>query len=425
MRKYGRKFLAGILVLALAGCGQIQELEIEGTQAGLPVKIPIVFLIDAVTNERENEELVRAFNETYKGRYEADVEWMTVTPREYRSHLKRWNVEDELPAVITDVCFTPAFYQMMLEDGRLVDLSPYVDQDPEWKAWFGQGVLDTCREKEASLYVCPTASNCFSYSGIFYNKELFQKAGIETFPNSWDAFFECCTKLENAGITPLSLHTGGTAWAPMLFATAYLGASREGKAFMQERLPNDYSGKAGQELAWMLEKIFEYASADCIYQDFDVAYQKFIDHEAAMIPNGYWMMIQFSQEQAKSIGFAPFPEDVMVASAQSSGWGIVSSYPKEVQEGAVEFLKFRTLQTHRQAEEFLEHDRKAATLLEQDYLNAVNREITVIPNYQLQWNPILQDEVLAEELPRLLYHMIDEEEFIEAMNDSVRRYQEE
>lgn len=425
MRRCGRRLLAAILVLTLAGCGQIQELEIKDTQDGLPVKIPIVFLIDAVTNRRENEELVKEFNKAYKGTYEVDVEWLAVTSGEYRSNLKRWNVEDELPAVITDVCFSPAFYQMMLDDSRLVDLAAYVDQDPQWKACFDPDVLEACREEDHSLYLCPTASNCFSYSGIFYNKELFQRAGIEAFPQTWEAFFECCTKLGNAGVTPLSLHTGGTAWTPMLFATAYLGTSREGRAFMQERLPKDYSRQAGRELVEILEQLFEYADADGIYQDFDVAYQKFMEEEAAMLPNGYWMLLQFLGEWAEKIGFAPFPEDVMIASPQSSGWGIVSGYPKEVQDGAAEFLKFRTMQTHRQTQEFLDRDRRAVTPLEQDYVDAVKRELTVIPNYQLQWNPILQEEVLAEELPKLLYHMIDAEAFIGAMNDSVRRYQEE
>ncbi|AFC28626.1 family 1 extracellular solute-binding protein [Paenibacillus mucilaginosus 3016] len=39
--------------------------------------------------------------------------------------------------------------------------------------------------------------------GIFYNKELFQKAGIEKPPATWDEFIAVCLKLKSAGIVPL------------------------------------------------------------------------------------------------------------------------------------------------------------------------------------------------------------------------------
>uniref|UniRef100_N2AH82 Extracellular solute-binding protein n=1 Tax=Eubacterium plexicaudatum ASF492 TaxID=1235802 RepID=N2AH82_9FIRM len=163
VRRTGRKkrllcMLGTLFVLLAAGCGRSNP-KITHTQKDQTVKIPITFLIDAATGKRENEDLVRAFNEAYEGIYEADVEWLAITAGEYRSNLKRWNVADELPAIITDVCFSPAFYELMLADGRLVDLAPFIDEDPEWKDAFEKDVLDTCREEDASLYICPTASN--------------------------------------------------------------------------------------------------------------------------------------------------------------------------------------------------------------------------------------------------------------------------
>ena len=103
--------------------------------------------------------------------------------------------------------------------------------------------------------------------------------------------------------------------------------------------------------------------------------------------------------------------------------GIVSSYPEDVQKGAAAFLKFRTLRTQKQAQLFLNEKQEDLTSLEADYIRAISREPTIIPNYQFQWNPILQEQVLMEELPKL--YTIDIEQFIEAMNESVRRYEEE
>lgn len=38
--------------------------------------------------------------------------------------------------------------------------------------------------------------------GIFYNKELFEEAGIKGEPKTWDEFLECCKKLKDLGVEP-------------------------------------------------------------------------------------------------------------------------------------------------------------------------------------------------------------------------------
>lgn len=39
--------------------------------------------------------------------------------------------------------------------------------------------------------------------GCYYNKDLFEQAGITSEPQSWDEFLEDCEKLQNAGIQPI------------------------------------------------------------------------------------------------------------------------------------------------------------------------------------------------------------------------------
>lgn len=421
--------LFSIFIFCIISLGECSSNDIgtikEGEEYTKEVVIPVIFLVDSVTNNKNNEDLVNSFNEKYKGKYKIEVEWMSDTASAYRSRIKMLNATDELPAIITDVRFSPEFYQLMIDSNRLLDIRPHIENDMEWKNSFDYQALDSCTEKDGSMYLCPMNSSYFSYSGVFWNKSLFAKAGIYSFPKTWDEFWADCEKLSKQGITPLSLHTAGTAWAPMLFSTASLGASSEGREFMKMRLPEDYNNKSGRELVKNLKRLFAYTTGDSINRDFDVAFEHFSEGETAMLPNGYWMLVQMNEEWKDKIGFASFPENVAIVSPEMSGWSITTSYSKEVQEGALLFLKYRTLKSKEQTQDFLQVNDGQKTALERDYINVVKSNPTLVPNYQLQWNPILQQEVFQFKIPQLVNGTITEDQFVSFMNESVAEFEKE
>ena len=47
----------------------------------------------------------------------------------------------------------PAFYYMMIQDGRIEDLSEYINEDEEWKAMIEPAVLEACSEEDGSIYL--------------------------------------------------------------------------------------------------------------------------------------------------------------------------------------------------------------------------------------------------------------------------------
>lgn len=412
-------FLAA--VFGMTGCRRSDSGQDGQKEA---VEIPVIFQVDPASSYKSNEELVEAFNREYEGRYRIKVQWMFDTTSAYRSQIKLLNATDELPAVLTDVGFSPAFLQLLEETGRLDDLAPVLAEDETWRGWMDEDVLSPCYEEDGSLYMMPISSNCFSCSGIFYNKELFAQAGIREFPESWEEFWECCECLEQAGITPLALHTEGTGWASMLLATAYIGGSPDGEAFLNQRLPESYES-FGEQMGGVIAKAFSYTAMDVINHDFDAAYEHYIKEEAAMLPNGYWMLNQLDEELAEKTGFAPFPGNVLVVSPQMSGWAVVSGYPQEVRQGVVELLRFRARSSRVQADEFLNDQKIPYGGLEADYLAAVKNNPRMISNYQVQWNPILQEEVLPNAIGRLAKGEIDEAVFEKLLNESVERFEQE
>lgn len=411
-----------LLAMLVSGCSETAEQTSGGEEE---VTIPMILIVDSSTGIKNEEKLITEFNRIYDGKWRADVQWIMETEEEYRQNLKRQNVTDTLPAVITDLRMLPAFYYMMIQDGRIEELTEYINEDEEWKEMIEPAVLESCSEEDGSIYLGPISTAAFSCSGMFWNEELFAQAGIEKFPETWEEFWECCEQLSACGITPLALHTEGTAWAPMLIATAEAASTEEGAAFMNEFYPDTYQNESGLRIAQTLQKLFQYTTEDALYTDFDVSYDNFFSGQAAMIPNGYWMMDQIPEEWQDKVRFSPFPENKMVSSPETFGWAIVSGYSDEVKEGAAALLKLRTQLNMEQREELFSKDPEGMIPAERDYIAAYRNGPQLVPNYQVKWNSILQEETLGEILPDLALGKMTPEEFTAKEDESIAQFLEE
>lgn len=411
-----------LLAMLVSGCSETAEQTSGGEEE---VTIPMILIVDSSTGIKNEEKLITEFNRIYDGKWRADVQWIMETEEEYRQNLKRQNVTDTLPAVITDLRMLPAFYYMMIQDGRIEELTEYINEDEEWKEMIEPAVLESCSEEDGSIYLGPISTAAFSCSGMFWNEELFAQAGIEKFPETWEEFWECCEQLSACGITPLALHTEGTAWAPMLIATAEAASTEEGAAFMNEFYPDTYQNESGLRIAQTLQKLFRYTTDDALYTDFDVSYDNFFSGQAAMIPNGYWMMDQIPEEWQDKVRFSPFPENKMVSSPETFGWAIVSGYSDKVKEGAAALLKLRTQLNMEQREELFSKDPEGMIPAERDYIAAYRNGPQLVPNYQVKWNSILQEETLGEILPDLALGKMTPEEFTAKEDESIAQFLEE
>lgn len=92
-----------------------------------------------------------------------------------------------------------------------VDLKPYLDADPEWKAQFNQAALDTATIDGKILNV-PWELN---FPLILANKSKLDELGI-TIPETWtmDEFLEVCETIKGAGMYPFANATdlGRASW---------------------------------------------------------------------------------------------------------------------------------------------------------------------------------------------------------------------
>ncbi|MFV0342537.1 MAG: ABC transporter substrate-binding protein [Anaerocolumna sp.] len=92
-----------------------------------------------------------------------------------------------------------------------VDLKPYLDADPEWKAQFNESALEAGTIDGKILNV-PWESN---FSTILANKTKLDELGI-TIPESWtmDEFLEVCKSIKDSGAFPFANATdlGRAGW---------------------------------------------------------------------------------------------------------------------------------------------------------------------------------------------------------------------
>ena len=84
----------------------------------------------------------------------------------------------------------------------LMDLETFA-AEADYEATANAGLMAACREVGGgTLKSIPYQPNVF---GFFYNTELFEQAGIEAVPTTWDEFLAVCEQLKAAGITPMTM----------------------------------------------------------------------------------------------------------------------------------------------------------------------------------------------------------------------------
>lgn len=190
--------------------------------------------------------------------------------------------------------------------------------------------------------------------GFWYNKALFEKAGISAPPTTWGAFLDAVKKLKSAGVTPLAL-AGKESWTGMYY-WAYLAMRTAGVEALQKADDRkDFSDagfvQAGQHLKDLVDlQPFQKGFLGAAYSS--------PTGQAATVGNGkaaMELMGQWAPNTEKSagkgiganLGFFPFPEVEGGAGKLTEvfGGGGGHALRKGAPQAAVDFLKFFAAET--------------------------------------------------------------------------------
>jgi ABC-type glycerol-3-phosphate transport system substrate-binding protein len=183
------------------------------------------------------------------------------------------------------------------------------------------------------------------YNG-FYNKELFDKAGISSFPTTWDELFTACDKLKSAGITPFTYGTGGQAlgggfspWYDVSYLMMYLAPDQWKKLYTGE-IPWTDPAVQAQFDKWASLFTKGCTNSDVLTNQDSI--KQFEAGEAAMTMEGTWQIAEFQEKMGDKVQVfvPPFSDTPIKGVVEFAGDGFgMTTYSKH-QPQAAAFLAF-------------------------------------------------------------------------------------
>ncbi len=376
------------------------------------------------------EEALKRFNEANAGKYKVEIEEIP-GDQAYVDKMKALLSVDQLP----DIVFTGGYnlLDLALAKDAVVDLTPYMNEDSNWKDNFSDAALDF-NSRDGKIYAVPAQTDLIGY---FYNKELFTQAGISP-AKTWDEFFSNCEKLSAAGITPLSMDTADSGWVTSLWLMALVGTNgSSGEDFANAMSPTDYNVPEFIDAVTKIQDMYlNYTTSDAVGGAYEAAANNFLTGKTAMIANGPWMISDFEDTTKADAGFAG-----KVGSAIFPGGGVFDSVPigyfvcakdADRQKAAVEFVKYMTSeevgylgldlvgQIPATMKVKVDDNIKSKYPLLADLLDAAKSAEFRFNHNQALWYPNTIDEISAI-YPSLAMGQMTPEDFAKKLSDAAKK----
>lgn len=182
------------------------------------------------------------------------------------------------------------------DTGVFLDLTDLIESTPDIKQNVDKTLLDMMELSPVGspgTYALPINNQMEVF---YYNKEIFEQAGIEKTPETWDEFFEVCDKLKEAGVTPWVVGASN-AWRVVHIQTGLLY-----KMCGVEKAKE----LGGREAKWTDEDVVETIAfikeladrgifgSDYLGLDYETEKAMFVSGQTAMSFDGSWRISELA-----------------------------------------------------------------------------------------------------------------------------------
>lgn len=293
--------LTGCMVLSMAGCGSAKK-EKKDDKTKLTV---LTRVVEGSGEEKYIREKMKAYGEE-KG-IDVIVDNIPVE-EDYLNKLRTSFADGDTPNIFYD--YGGSRTLDYLESDALVDFSPYLEKNPEWKDSFMEycwSDVDYSEEGYEGVWGLPSKSYTVS---LFYNKEIFEKQGL-TPPETFEQLLDVCEKLKTAGIQPFQCgekdnyrlgHFHNNIVLKSLGADAVDKLADRTLAYDSKEMIETY-----QIISDMIKK--GYMGTDLLNTDANTEKSMYIAEKTAMRWDGDWFVptLLENKEMYDKTGAVPFP----------------------------------------------------------------------------------------------------------------------
>ena len=258
----------------------------------------------------------KRFNDKYAGKITVNIEEIP-TDTLYAEKMKVLAATRQLPDVVDG---KNGIRDLAIQNGQAVELTPFLNRDPDYRdKAIGPAALSANTRADGKIYSITAGSQVIGY---YYNKDLFQKAGISP-AQTWDEWFSNCDKLKAIGVAPIAMMTGENSWTTNLILSVMVASrGQAGQTFMNTLHPQSYQiPEMIGGLTDIQRCLMNYTTPDALGANYANAANNFLMEQAAIIANGPWMIADFANPDKTAPGF-----DKKVAWSMYPGNGLVTSY---------------------------------------------------------------------------------------------------
>ncbi len=341
--------LTALFALLLAACGGSTTPAAPAGDAAPAAPAEKVTLRVLVHQNPPMVEFMNSFNEQFQAKYPnitVDMavvnasELSTVTQTRLTANdvdvIDLFGFSNQAQPYMKNV--TPPNWQTLIDAGLLMDITdqPFIKN------------YDPAAIKDAGTYqdkVYQVNLGRVSYSGVYYNKDLFAANNVAV-PTTWSELVAACETFKQANISCMTAG-GKDGWPIFVGAYGLIGAMYPDQANLVEGL---WTGST----TWNDSKALEMWSRMQVYaRDMmesgasgiagDAAPGRFASGEVAMFPGGTWYASAIDAAQPGfKWGYIPFPgsdnpeENKFLFGKYDQGWAIAAKTPNK--DAAVQYL---------------------------------------------------------------------------------------
>jgi raffinose/stachyose/melibiose transport system substrate-binding protein len=333
MRKWWPSLLAVVLILvvALTGCSLSDD---NGK-----IKLRVVTMFGGTDPAKKAYE--QALKDFMKAHPDVEIvdESMTATGDDFRTKVKTDFASGNEPDVT--FFFTGAEAEPIIQSGAVVPYEEIFAKDKAWSDAFSDNVKQQVKAKDGKIYAVPITG---FYEGLFVNKSLFKRYGLEL-PTDWEKFTKAVETFSKNGIIPIAGSLEESYYLIEHFILSAGGPAGHNSKFDHGIQPSWAQG---------LEKIKEVYDMggfpkDALTIKDAQAQELFKNKQAAMIVNGSWILGGLTDKE--DVEVLPFPvmpggkanPQDLVAGYTSGFYLSKKSYEDKDKKGlALELIKYLT-----------------------------------------------------------------------------------